>query len=103
MEVTMDSRDEAAIRTALMLGATFVEVQRPRGTAPVEWYIEGLEQWAGTTKAFPAWMYLLTFGLCIDQDGKPCLCRDFLKGCPPEDKMRAYALVGEIIGGDLTP
>lgn len=76
-------RDEAAIRTAIMLGATFVEVQRPRGTVPVEWYIEGLEQWAGATKAFPAWMYLLTFGLGIDSEGKACLCSSFPQGKDP--------------------
>jgi hypothetical protein len=103
MEVTMDSRDEAAIRTALMLGATFVEVHHPQRDDPSEWHIEGLEQWKGETKAFPAWMYLLTFGLCIDHDGKPCLCKDFLERCSRNDKMRPYALVGLILGEDTTP
>ncbi len=74
----MDERDEAAVRTALMLGANFqerVDVTAGRGLVN-SWTIEGFNHRG--TKESVAWMYLLTFGLCINADCKPVPCSEMM-------------------------
>jgi hypothetical protein len=77
-------RDEAAIRTALMLGAKFVDVY---GTAASPryfdkhrdsiWTIEGLD-YKSSSRAYVAWIYLATYGIGISKDGTPMLLKDML-------------------------
>jgi LPS sulfotransferase NodH len=68
-----DPRDEAAVRTALMLGAEFV--QRDNNRLYSLWTIKGIEHTC-MTKAGIARLYLATHGITIDKHGTPRLFKD---------------------------
>lgn len=57
-------RNAAAIRTAIMLGACFVQDERERFS------IDGIAI-RSKKRTFPAWLYLSSFGYGIDEHGKP--------------------------------
>ncbi len=60
-------RDEAAVRTALMMGADFVLNDKYSHS---QWTIKGIDHWC-MTKAGIAWLYLATHGMGIDKYGSP--------------------------------
>jgi hypothetical protein len=66
-------RNAAAIRTALMLGAEFVEHS---GRERTYWSIEGLDCSQQSNRATLAYLYLIPFGIGIDTDAKPKLFQD---------------------------
>ena len=81
-------RNETAIRTAIMLGATYYQDQRGL------WHIEGL-QVSSSNKTMPAWMYLLTFGLGVDGDANPI---PIVHMKPDKDRgCEAYRRIGLIL------
>lgn len=58
-----EPRNAAAIRTAIMLGACFVQDERG------QFSIDGIAL-RSKNRTMPAWLYLSTFGYSIDAHGK---------------------------------
>jgi len=57
-------RNAGAIRTALLLGAEFVQDERGY------WATAGVNNWS-VNRTMPAWLYLATCGVGIDEHGSP--------------------------------
>ena len=68
-------RNEAAIRTALMLGAEFQQGVDAFGNEI--WSIKGIAYIGKKTMC--AWMFLIPFGVGITQDARACLFKDIPK------------------------
>lgn len=68
-----EPRNAAAIRTAILLGANFIE--HP-GREQTYWSVEGISMGRLSSKAMCAWMYLMPFGIGIDKDAKPAMFKD---------------------------
>jgi len=69
-----DPRDEAAVRTALMMGAEFVQIEDYRLPHSL-WMIKGIE-YRYMTKPSIAWLFLAMHGIGIDKHGVPRLLKD---------------------------
>ena len=69
-------RNACAIRTALILGAEFVQL-KTFGDEP-RWSIKGIDCIC-KTKTMPAFMYLIPFGIGITKDARACLLKDLHK------------------------
>lgn len=70
-------RNAAAIRTALLLGAEFVQLSSGQlgPQEPRNWFIPGINV-GGTSKTMCAFLYLVTHGICISKDAKAALCSE---------------------------
>ncbi len=81
-------RNAGAIRTAIMIGAEFF--QDVGGL----WQIKGIDT-RSKNRTMPAWLYLVTHGVCIDKDGSPVRCSEMM----PEKggRFESYRRLGQIM------